>query len=184
MKLSNNFTMGLCMVLLMALTSCDPAFMQGLAAGMAGYGRMGGYQVMPGGFVRNTSMDYLLDPNYAIQQVNQQNRQEYLQQTNGGKTMTYDEWYSKIKAPTILGTSGGSSNSSSTRTSSSSNSTSSNSSTNKRDCRLCLGTGKCNTCNGKGWYTAIGIGSGTHACPNCASNHNGKCSSCRGTGKM
>ena len=52
------------------LCSCD-TFLQGMTAGMGGYGGygMGGYQVMPGGFVRNTSMDYLLDPRYAVQQV-------------------------------------------------------------------------------------------------------------------
>jgi hypothetical protein len=163
---------------LTSLTSCD-TFWQGMAGGMGGYG-MGGYQVMPGGFVRNTSMDYLLDPRYAMQQVNQQNRQEYLQQTNGGKTMTYEEWYSKIKAPAVLGTSGSSSSSSY----SSSRSSSSSSSSSSRDCRRCMGTGKCQTCNGRGYYDEIGIGSGRHACPNCASNHNGKCASCNGSGKM
>ena len=68
-------------LVLSALTfsSCNEAFWQGMAqgaAGMGGYG-MGGYQVMPGGFVRNTSMDYLLDPRYAMQQVLNQEQQEY-----------------------------------------------------------------------------------------------------------
>lgn len=52
-----------------------------------------------------------------------------------------------------------------------------------RDCGVCLGTGKCNTCNGRGYYDVIGLGSGRHLCPNCASNHNGVCASCNGTGK-
>ncbi len=46
-------------------TSCD-TILQGMAQGMGGGYGMGGYQVMPGGFVRNTSMDYLLDPRYAM----------------------------------------------------------------------------------------------------------------------
>lgn len=157
--------------------SCD-SVLQGMAAGMAGFGGMGGYQAMPGGYMRNTSYDYLLDPRYTIQQVNQQNQQEYLQQTNGGKTMTYSEWYSKIKAPSVLGTSSSGSSGSSSSYSGSSSSSSS------RDCRRCMGTGKCQTCNGRGYYDKIGIGSGRHLCPNCASNHNGKCASCNGTGKM
>ena len=167
------------------LMSCD-TFWQGMAQGVGGYGGygMGGYQVMPGGFVRNTSMDYLLDPNYAIQQVNQQNRQEYLQQTNGGKTMTYEEWYAKIKTPAVLGTSGSSSSSSSSRSSSSSSSRSSSSSSSSGSmCRLCAGTGTCKTCSGRGYYYNPLDLSKTVLCPNCQSNHNGKCSSCGGTGK-
>ena len=46
-----------------------------------------------GGFRRDTSLDYLLDPRYAMMQVQQQNWNEYLQMTNGGQTMTYEEWY-------------------------------------------------------------------------------------------
>lgn len=50
-----------------------------------------------GGFKRDTSYDYLLDPRYAMMRVQQQNWNEYLQMTNGGQTMTYDEW-SALKA--------------------------------------------------------------------------------------
>lgn len=67
-------------------------------------------------------------------------------------------------------------------TTTTSSSSSRNTSTSSRLCGVCYGSGKCNTCNGRGYYTAIGIGSGTHACPNCR-NHNGLCSSCNGTGK-
>ena len=49
-----------------------------------------------------------------------------------------------------------------------------------KDCHGCLGSGKCNTCNGKGWYYAIGS-SNTINCPNCT---NGRCSICGGTGKV
>lgn len=38
------------------------------------------------------SLDYLLDPNYAIYQTQQKFYQEYLQETNGGQTMSYDEY--------------------------------------------------------------------------------------------
>lgn len=68
-------------------------------------------------------------------------------------------------------------NSSPTQNGSSRRSTSSNS----RACGVCAGSGKCNTCNGKGYYTAIGIGSGKHSCPNCGQT--GRCRSCNGTGR-
>lgn len=53
------------------------------------------------GFQRDKSMDFLLDPRYAIMQVQQQNYNEYLQMTNGGQTMTYDEWFQNVKGPAL-----------------------------------------------------------------------------------
>ena len=51
------------------------------------------------------------------------------------------------------------------------------------DCHLCRGSGKCNTCNGKGWYESP-FGTGPIACPNCyGGNQSGKCSKCKGPGK-
>lgn len=51
------------------------------------------------------------------------------------------------------------------------------------DCHLCGGSGKCSTCNGKGWYESP-FGTGPIACPNCyGGNQSGKCSKCKGTGK-
>ena len=135
-----------------------------------------------GGFKRDTSLDYLLDPRYTIMQVQQQNWNEYLQTTNGGQTMTYEEWCA-LKAQAWAESQKAESGSYTSASSSSSSSSTSAKSSSGRDCRLCLGTGKCNTCNGKGWFTALGIGSGDHPCPNCQSNHNGRCSSCGGTGK-
>lgn len=71
-------------------------------------------------------------------------------------------------------------NTPSTTTSTSSTSSSSSS----RECPNCSvrGNGKCNTCNGKGYYTQMGIGSGTHKCPNC--NGTGRCQWCGGTGRL
>lgn len=56
---------------------------------------------VPGGFKRDTSLDYLLDPRYAAMQVQQEYYREYLQMTNGGTTMTYEEWFQKIKGPAL-----------------------------------------------------------------------------------
>lgn len=136
-----------------------------------------------GGFQRDTSLDYLLDPRYAAMQVQQQNWNEYLQMTNGGQTMTYEEWMA-IKAQAWAESQKASGSNNSSTSSSSSSSSSYSQSSSGKDCRICLGTGKCNTCNGKGWFTALGIGTGDHPCPNCQSNHNGRCSSCGGTGKQ
>lgn len=48
-------------------------------------------------------------------------------------------------------------------------------------CGSCHGSGKCWTCNGKGWCrNEFGL-DGTHDCPNCI---NGVCSHCNGTGKI
>lgn len=48
------------------------------------------------------------------------------------------------------------------------------------DCSHCRGTAKCQTCNGNGWFWS---GLEKLLCPNCQSDHNGKCSWCNGTGK-
>lgn len=173
-----------------AFSSCNEAFWQGMAqgaAGMGGYGSMGGgYQVMPGGFVRNTSMDYLLDPRYAMQQVLNQEQQEYQAAKQYRPNLTLEQFrMEKGQAYQMMKNGSGSSSSSSISSSSSTSSGPSYSSgSSSRDCQRCMGTGKCQTCNGRGYYDVIGIGSGRHACPNCASNHNGKCASCKGTGKM
>lgn len=65
--------------------------------------------------------------------------------------------------------------------SSSSSSSSSGSSSSERFCRLCVGSGKCRTCNGKGRYydTSFGVSKWID-CPNCS---DGRCTSCGGSGK-
>lgn len=52
-----------------------------------------------------------------------------------------------------------------------------------KDCVRCLGSGQCQTCNGKGWYYSSYDLSKAVSCPNCDRNHNGICSHCHGTGK-
>lgn len=48
------------------------------------------------------------------------------------------------------------------------------------DCTFCWHSGKCNTCNGKGWYNNP-FGTGIVNCPNCT---NGNCSHCGGRGSI
>lgn len=139
----------------MLLTSCD-TFWQGMAQGVGGYGMYGGF--MP--------MGYVVPPVVTPPPTT---------------TMTFPPFVPGVDYTSMPAVSSSSSSSSSSSTSSGSSYSSSASS---RDCHRCMGTGKCQTCNGRGYYDEIGIGSGRHACPNCASNHNGKCASCGGTGKM
>ena len=132
-----------------------------------------------GGIKRDTNLDYLLDPRYAMMQVNMQNWNEYLQMTNGGQTMTYEEWYA-IKAQTWAESQKIENEDNSISTNSSSNSSNSTI-TNGKMCRLCVGLGRCKTCAGRGWYNNPLDLRKEVLCPNCH-NHDGKCSSCGGTG--
>lgn len=50
----------------------------------------------------------------------------------------------------------------------------------KKECRRCMGTGKCQICNGSGWVRRIGVGHDSY-CSSCP-NHSGRCSSCNGRG--
>lgn len=54
-------------------------------------------------------------------------------------------------------------------------------------CHICRGSGTCTSCNGNGYYSNP-FGSGYIKCPNCMrdnyGNNTGKCSTCRGTGKV
>lgn len=49
------------------------------------------------------------------------------------------------------------------------------------DCNSCHRSGKCQTCNGKGWYQGV---YGPIDCPNCYGYKTGKCSHCQGNGTI
>lgn len=51
-----------------------------------------------------------------------------------------------------------------------------------KECSSCHGTGICQTCNGKGWYS--GFGGSTVTCPNCHSSQRGRCGRCAGRGTV
>lgn len=93
-------------------------------------------------FRRDTSLDYLFDPRYTMMQVQQQNWNEYLQMTNGGQTMTYDEWYA-LKAQAWAESQRTSSvDNSSNNTSYSDTHSSSSYSSSSKACPQCNGTGR------------------------------------------
>ena len=75
-----------------------------------------------------------------------------------------------------------SSSSSSSSDSNSSSSSSISKSNNRKMCKICAGLGDCKTCEGKGYFHNPYDWRKTVLCPNCESNHNGKCASCHGTG--
>jgi len=120
------------------------------------------------------NMNYRLDPNYTVQQVNAQNEAEYQQAKRFNPSLTKEQFMQmKTQAwqATRQATSGVSSSSSGSYTQSSSSSSVS--------CPQCHGLGKCWTCNGNRRYLNSLTGKYV-ACPNCT---NGLCRSCGGTGK-
>lgn len=78
-------------------------------------------------------------------------------------------------------TNNGSSNSNSNTTSTSSQTKKWKTITRVEDCSQCHGSGKCSTCNGKGWYNGI---YGPIDCPNCDGHKTGRCRGCHGSGHI
>lgn len=163
------------LVATVALTSCS-TFWEGVASEMGGYG-MGGYGMYNPYAAPIGAIPYGLRPDVyaanaaAAAKAQVQANMKAMQQSTPPAGV--------IVAPVVTSAPVNSSSS----TSSSSSSYSSSSSSSGRDCGLCLGTGKCSKCNGRGYYDEIGIGSGRHACPACP-NSSGRCSCCNGTGKI
>ncbi len=172
------------------LTSCNSSFWDGMAQGVGGYGGYGMGLVAPQGVspMGGTFIGPIYCPPINTQALQQQVQAGQRQAALDAAEMARSAQKAKEQAeaqvaynmqhgiiPVVT---------SSSSTSSYSSNSSSTSNSNGRDCRRCMGTGKCQTCNGRGYYDEIGIGSGRHACPNCASSHNGKCASCNGTGKI
>ena len=132
------------------------------------------------GLDNTANRNYLLDPNYAIYQVEQQNWNEYLQMTNGGTTMTYQE-YINIKARAYAESQSNNSYESSSSTTNTTTSTNNTISVDHK-CSRCNGTGrivydthptqfglqdtkvKCNEC---GEYHLKSTGHTHITCPQC-----------------
>lgn len=167
-------------------SSCD-TFLQGMGSGMygnGGYG-MGGALMFPGYMPPPPPPTAQQILNAAAQQVENQNQKEYQAAKRYRKDLTYEQFLTeKANAYEVIHNSNYEASSSSTTSSSSESISSSRSSHNsyQQDCRLCYGRGHCRTCEGKGFYYSPYDLSKKIACPNCP-NHNGKCSSCGGTGK-
>lgn len=124
----------------------------------------------------------LLNPQLAISQVQDQIYNEYIHFTEhnkkfDGSNYSFNEWWA-LKGEAINNVNSNNTNYNQSQYESGYNS---NSSTGyQKDCHLCHGTGKCNTCNGKHYY--INPLTGKYiTCPNCKPD--GLCSACGGTGK-
>lgn len=121
-----------------------------------------------GGISNLSGKAYLLDPNYI--------KVQYLQETNNGKSMSFDQWLN-LKAPVgegfYTGNSTGEANESNSSFSSS---------TSRKACTACKYTnGKCPVCKGTGRKSDNSFGiSQTAKCDNCGGD--GKCPACGGDG--
>ena len=181
-------------IVCVSLSSCE-TFLQGMAAGMGGYGYGMGY--MPGyGGVGGGNMDYLLDPRYAMMQVaqqqaqmnavNQQIIQTTVRQVNEAEQAEYQaakkyrpnltlEQFRREKAQAYQNTT---SSGSSTTTDYQQRKKETLNRTVGENCLSCKGSGKCSACNGT--KVAHGFGN-TYKCNVC--NEHGDCPVCHGTGK-
>ena len=134
------------------------------------------------GFQRDTSLDYLLDPRLAMMQAQQQEYEEYETfKRLSGTNISLDE-YRMLKAQSNYQNPESSDNvteDSSTKTDYSKKFETRYSS--GKQCVECLGSGKCKTCGGRGYYFNSYDLSKRVICPNCDYNHNGVCSHCHGT---
>lgn len=112
-------------------------------------------------------------------QVEQQNMNEYMQATNGGQLMSYDQWMSH-KAQSMVQTSGVGydivDDGSSYHTDYEQRKKDNLNRAVGEACLTCKGTGKCPACNGT--KVAGGFGN-TYKCTLC--NDNGDCPTCHGT---
>lgn len=196
-----HFLGSICLLIPMVFISCG-SFGEGLLMGlsnMGGYGNYGGGYSVPqsGG-----SMDYLLDPNYAVAQtVAQQNQYnqvfgsiatQTVREVNAQENRAYQEFckfykksdgtdYTKNEWKALVGQAYQNVNNGNTSSSGGYSSSSGNSGTSSsKTCSLCHGIKKCWTCNGKRTFLNSLTGDRV-ACPNCT---DGLCRKCHGTGRQ
>ena len=180
------------------LVSCGSSFWEGMAQGMGSYGGYGGYGmglaapqgVSPMGgtyigpiYCPPINTQAMQQQAQIIQQQATQNMVENAKRAQQVKAQieaqaAYNVQHGIVPVVVDNSSSNSSSSSSSSRSSSSSSSSSHKIQYGYKDCRICMGSGKCRTCNGTGIQdhmrnTLCGV------CP----NHNGKCPSCSGSGK-
>ena len=137
-----------------------------------------------------------------MQQVNAQQQAQFQQMTSnfwsdhpaGQSQSTNSNFWSDHPAGQSQSTNYNSNTSNNSNSTSNSSTNTSNSSTEKQqskrwhvetvwvDCFSCHGSGKCRTCDGKGWYWGGLSGLDKLLCPNCT-NHDGVCIHCGGKGK-
>lgn len=141
------------------------------------------------GFQRDTSLDYLLDPRLAMIQVQQQELEEYeTYKRMFGTDITLDQYrILKYSSPNPkINDDGSNDNNYDKKENDNRYKTDYSDKFNTRyssgrQCVRCFGTGKCQTCNGKGWYYGSNSLTDPLTCPNCDRDHNGVCSHCHGT---
>lgn len=171
----------------LSLTSCD--VMLGMLGGMA----MGLASSNPYSYSSSyrSNNNYLLDPNYAIWQTQQQQAQmnavnQQLMQTSVKQAEQQTKELERINQQLIEtsiwqaehGINLGGTESSPSNEGSSKNPVQPHQIS--EDCTFCHHSGKCNTCNGKHWY--YGYTGDKITCPNCKPD--GRCTHCGGSGTV
>lgn len=142
--------------------------------------------VTTGAHSRNTNLDYLLDPRYAMMQVAQAEQAEYALAKSARPDLTLEQFriekaqaYQLMKEAENNTTSTGNTTLTSTADEAISNILEdAKTRYGDKECHICRGMKKCTTCNGKGWIRHT-MTNTTGDCPNCT---NGLCSTCGGDG--
>lgn len=157
-------------ITLLALTSCNSTFWEGMAAGMSGMGGMYGGGMYNSGSTMYSggSTTYSGGTNNGLHPIYQSMQSE----------MFSNMWKDGVPATTnsVPSNSGGITTSSSGVSNGGSSSSTRKATTSQHD--LCNGTGKCKTCNGSG---QMWVGTNKKQCVNCGGS--GRCRGCNGTGK-
>ncbi|MCR5037789.1 MAG: hypothetical protein K6A94_00415 [Bacteroidales bacterium] len=182
-KTIKTLAMSALVLLSLSLTSCEfmMGMVEGMAAGMAGYGSYG-YGYGPG--VYTPSYGGTTVPSYKQQSIQTQvqgtaNFNQQMNQVMQNNMNAISNMPAPTTAPIMVP------QTTSTSSSSSNNSSSSHQvkkpHADYKDCHICHGSGVCSTCGGKGWYNNP-YGTGRVECSNCSKT--GKCRTCNGTGKV
>jgi len=156
------------MIILTSLSSCG-SFGQSFLSGMGGYGGYSGGS----GYSSNGNLNYLLDPNYAIQQTNAQLEAEYQQMRQVNPSLTREQFMQTKANETLIKLQSKPHQAVAALGHGSS----------RKVCSSCKGDGKCIGCHGSGYRTDNMFGNGTdygHKCGVCGGN--GTCSVCKGAG--
>lgn len=134
----------------------------------------------------NQNLGYLLDPTYAMDQVQQQYWNEYLQYTNGGQTMSYQE-FMNIRASVYMENANTTNDSYRDHSNDRDNAPSNvDVKTNKTTdmCLDCCGSGHCSQCRGTGFRTDNMFGLGQDPSKECGiCRGTGDCQKCGGVGR-
>lgn len=130
------------------------------------------YEIAPSQCMKSGSyvlIPYVLRPGYTLKLVRKSNSKLlYEEKIPLSNSASYQQFLSKVQQNLNLATSF--------------LSPYGNQQPNGITCKSCHGTGRCGTCNGKGYYQGS-YNTGNLKCPNCSESNGRICTVCKGTGK-